>query len=192
MARIRHLVFGMIVVLSISACSSPYKGLGDFVTSADYSGASAGPTPSRSPGSLAYAPKNGFQLRWPVNYVRMNRGFRPRGPKHDGVDLGGSRGSPILAAHEGVVVYAGRDFRGYGKMVLIEYNQHWATLYGHLHRIFVREGQTVREGDVIAGMGSTGRSSGVHLHFELIRNRLPVDPIPYLPVNRSLASTGNH
>lgn len=87
---------------------------------------------------------------------------------------------PILAAHEGVVVYAGNSFRGYGNMVLLEYNHQWATLYAHLDRIMVREGQKLRVGDKLGTMGRTGRATGVHLHFELIKNKQPIDPLLHL------------
>lgn len=133
----------------------------------------------RTPGH--YIPRSDFQLNWPVEFVQVNRGFRPeKDPQHEGLDLGGRRGVPVLAAHEGLVIYAGRAFRGYGKMVLIEFNHQWATLYGHLQEIAVREGSIVQPGDPIGSMGSTGHATGVHLHFEVMHNRLPVDPLPML------------
>ncbi len=136
-----------------------------------------------------YVPKGDFKLFWPVKSVKLNRGYRPGNDRnHQGVDLGGPKGAPILAAHEGVVVYTGRDFRGYGNMVLIEYNNEWATLYGHLNEIVVDEGRIVKPGDPIGSMGRTGRASGVHLHFELIREKNPVDPLPYLTRSSHMAS----
>lgn len=111
----------------------------------------------------------------------MNRGFRPASdPRHEGLDLGGKKETPILAAHEGLVIYTGRDFRGYGNMVLVEYNNEWATLYAHLNSIAVRPGQILEAGDPLGGMGKTGRASGVHLHFELLHNRKPIDPLTLL------------
>ncbi len=128
-----------------------------------------------------YTPGGEFRLFWPVNPVKVNRGFRPgNDPDHDGIDLGGPQGQPILAAHEGVVIYAGRDFRGYGNMVMVEYSPEWATLYGHLHEITAREGMTVKPGDPLGSMGRSGRATGVHLHFEVLKNRAPIDPIPVL------------
>ena len=136
---------------------------------------------SRNSRTGAYIPKGSFKVYWPVNQVKLNRGFRPSSdPRHEGIDLGGTRGTPILAAHEGLVIYAGRGFSGYGKMVLIEYNGQWASLYAHLNKIIAREGQIVRARDPIGEMGATGRASGVHLHFELIHNRLPTDPMRWL------------
>jgi murein DD-endopeptidase MepM/ murein hydrolase activator NlpD len=128
-----------------------------------------------------YIPSAEFRLYWPVNPVKINRGFRPSTDRdHDGIDLGGPANTPILAAHEGVVIYAGRDFRGYGNMVMIEYSPEWATLYGHLNEVFAREGQAVKPGEPIGGMGKTGKASGVHLHFELLHQKSPVDPLPVL------------
>jgi murein DD-endopeptidase MepM/ murein hydrolase activator NlpD len=161
-----------------------YHGAGDFKTPADYSTPSNPAPPVASNPPKDYSPKREFKLFWPVGNVRVNRGFaekeRRRGKVHQGVDLGGPMGAPILAAHEGVVVYAGRDFRGFGNMVLIEYDKEWATLYGHLSRIEVKEGRIVLPGDEIGKMGKTGRASGVHLHFELMHKRQPVDPLRYL------------
>jgi murein DD-endopeptidase MepM/ murein hydrolase activator NlpD len=136
-----------------------------------------------------YSPRAPFKLVWPVENVHINRGFHPPSdPAHEGIDLSGRRGYPIMAAHEGVVIYSGQDFHGYGKMILIEYNHEWATLYGHLDQISVRQGQLVTPGDLIGRMGATGHASGVHLHFELMHNRTPTDPLPFLMHPKKLTS----
>lgn len=148
-----------------------------------------GPGPYQTPLSSSYTPSGAFDLTWPVPQIRITQHFRPaENRRHQGLDLGGRRGSPILAAHEGVVIYAGQGFRGYGKMVMIEYDSKWASLYAHLDRIDVREGDRVYGGDVIGKMGRTGRATGVHLHFELMRNKLPVNPLQYLRIPESLVS----
>ena len=121
-----------------------------------------------------------FRLTNPVDRMKFSRGFRKGRKAHHGIDIVGRKNTPIRASHAGVVVYAGQAFRGYGKMVIIEYNDRWATLYAHLNRFNVRTGDEVYAGQVIGGMGSTGRSTGVHLHFELLHKRLPIDPLPYL------------
>lgn len=119
---------------------------------------------------------------WPVDDARMTRGWLPNRKKpHLGLDLAAPRGTRIYASHAGTVIYAGRDFRGFGKMVMIEGTQGWATLYAHLHKIDVKEGQRVSQGDMIGQMGRTGRATGVHLHFEIRRTAGPVDPLLYLP-----------
>ncbi len=122
-----------------------------------------------------------FRLQAPVKKFVINRGFKTDdgGRDHLGLDLKGRRGDKILAAHDGVIIYAGHGFRGYGKMILLEFDQNWATLYGHLNRIRVKMGQEVCAGTQIGDMGRTGRATGVHLHFELIKNKTPIDPAPY-------------
>lgn len=163
-----------------------FRGIGSYKSPSDYSSSSSSGTRS----AHGYSPRAPFKLVWPVENVHINRGFHPANdPAHEGLDLGGSRGFPIMAAHEGVVIYRGQDFRGYGKMVLIEYNHEWATLYGHLDQITVQQGQVVTPGDLIGKMGATGHASGVHLHFELMHNRNPTDPLPFLMHQRKLTST---
>lgn len=130
-------------------------------------------------------------FNWPVDEARMTRGYLPyRKKPHLGLDLAAPKGTNIYAAHEGTVIYAGRDFRGFGKMVLIEGSRGWATLYAHFSTISVKQGQRVNQGDVIGGMGRTGRATGVHLHFEIRKARGPVDPLLYLPGGTRVA--GNH
>lgn len=123
---------------------------------------------------------------WPVDRARLTRGFLPKKRKpHLGIDLASARGTPVFSAAQGRVVYAGRDFRGYGRMVLIESKNEWATLYAHLDKIYVNEGQSVQIGETIGSMGRTGRATGTHLHFELRKNKAPVNPLVYLPSSRS-------
>lgn len=169
--------------------SAGYQGIGGWTSPSDYSqdAETRDFYLSKNEGATQnYIPRGEFRLYWPVNNVRINRGFRPASaPRHEGLDLGGKKGAPILAAHEGRVIYAGRDFKGYGNMVLIEFNREWATLYGHLNAITAREGMIVKPGDPIGTMGRTGHATGVHLHFELIRNRVPVDALPFLSTKNS-------
>lgn len=187
MNRIRALSF--LFLLSTVSCStyrsglSDYQGPGAYRVPSDYAG-----EPSRSPASdglntrwMPYSPSGPFQLVWPVQRIKINRGFRPASdPNHQGVDLGGRAGAPILSAHEGVVIYTGDEFRGYGNMVIVEYGPKWASLYAHLEDVVVEAGQVVKPGQKIGTMGKTGVASGVHLHFELMHKRQPIDPLPYL------------
>lgn len=123
-----------------------------------------------------------FFFDWPVDRARMTRGFLPNKKRpHLGIDLAALKGTPILASKGGTVIYAGREFRGYGKMVLVESGDGWATLYAHFEKILVAEGQKVLQGEVIGAMGRTGRATGVHLHFEIRKDRGPIDPLPLLP-----------
>jgi murein DD-endopeptidase MepM/ murein hydrolase activator NlpD len=126
---------------------------------------------------------------WPVDEARMSRGFLPRKRHpHLGIDLAAPKGTPILCSTGGTVLYTGKEFRGFGKMILVESGGGWATLYAHLDKILVSEGQKVRQGEVIGAMGRTGHATGVHLHFEIRKDRGPVDPLPLLP-RTTLAQT---
>ncbi len=111
--------------------------------------------------------------------------FHGGGAFHAGVDMLGGSGEAIHTAADGVVVRAGW-WAGYGKVVVVDHGNGLETRYGHLSRFHVREGDTVRQGQVIGGMGSTGRSTGTHLHFEIRIDGRAVDPQPFL----DLASFG--
>jgi murein DD-endopeptidase MepM/ murein hydrolase activator NlpD len=108
---------------------------------------------------------SGFKWRW--------------GRQHKGIDIAAPLGTPIYAATDGVVVTAGWN-GGYGKFVLIQHSGGVATAYGHNTALLVRAGQRVRAGQQIARMGSTGRSTGSHCHFEVRINGTQTDPVPYL------------
>ena len=135
---------------------------------------------------------------WPVWEARMTRGYLPNGTKkrkrpHRGIDLAAPRGSAVMSSHDGIVIYTGSAFKGYGKMVMVESADpreggNWATLYGHMDKILVYEGKKVRQGEVIGALGNTGRSSGPHLHFEIRRLNGPIDPLPMLPAGESLTN----
>lgn len=126
---------------------------------------------------------------WPVEDARLTRGFLPQKRRpHLGIDLAAKRGTPILAAQGGLVIYTGREFRGYGKMVMIESGKGWATLYAHMDKILVQEGQKVSRGQILGAMGRTGRATGVHLHFEIRKDHGPIDPLPLLPNGPKVAS----
>lgn len=100
---------------------------------------------------------------------------------HWGVDFGGPMNTPIYASADGVVVHAGPG-RGYGNYVVIDHGNGIRTLYAHSYanQIYVKEGQTVKRGDHIAGIGSAGWSTGPHLHYEVHVNGQRVNPMPYL------------
>ena len=100
---------------------------------------------------------------------------------HRAIDIANSTSPPALAADSGRVIIAGwPDSVGYGNRVLIDHGNGFATLYAHLARIYVSAGQTVKRGDQIGQMGSTGRSTGIHLHFEIRQNGAPLNPLQIL------------
>ena len=98
---------------------------------------------------------------------------------HTGIDIGAPSGAPIVAAAAGTVLVAGWE-EGYGNTVVIDHGGGIATLYGHQSSIAVAVGQSVTRGQVIGAVGSTGHSTGPHLHFEVRVNGSPVDPLGYL------------
>lgn len=122
-------------------------------------------------------------LRWPVPNAQLSRGYfiKKRGRPHLGIDIRGHRGRPIFAAHPGLVIFAGRKYRGFGNLVMIEFSEKWASLYAHLDKLDVHEGDWVEAGQQIGLMGNSGRSHGVHLHFELMKDKKPIDPLTELP-----------
>ena len=98
---------------------------------------------------------------------------------HAGIDLASPTGTPIYATADGVVDRA-EWFGGYGNMVEIEHGKGIATRYGHMSRIAVRDGERVKRGDLIGYVGSTGRSTGSHLHYEVRIDGRAVNPMPFL------------
>ena len=102
---------------------------------------------------------------------------------HDGIDLAGKEGSPIIAVASGVVTWSSKRY-GFGIMVEVNHGNGYVTRYAHNKRNIVDVGQTVKKGQQIAVMGSTGRSTGPHVHFEVLKNGRPVDPMPYIRVAR--------
>lgn len=104
---------------------------------------------------------------WPTT-ERWLSGYRYTPPIHPAIDIAGNIGNQVWAADSGVVVYAGWSNYGYGNLVVIDHGNGWQTLYAHLNNIFVGCGQSVFQGDVIGALGTTGNSSGAHLHFEMI------------------------
>jgi len=137
------------------------------------------------PGSDSFLPEapNRFAgYIWPTHGT-FTSGYGWRwGRMHRGIDVAGPVGTPIVAAANGVVVRSGWNSGGYGNMVDIRHPDGSLTRYAHNSRLLVREGQQVAQGQQIAEMGSTGRSTGPHLHFEI---HLPgtgtVNPMAYLP-----------
>jgi murein DD-endopeptidase MepM/ murein hydrolase activator NlpD len=101
---------------------------------------------------------------------------------HAGIDIANVKMSKIRAAADGIVVFAARR-GGHGRTVIIDHGNGFETQYSHLIKFSVREGDVVHAGDIIAGMGSTGRSTGTHLHFEVHEDGKPVDPLSYLMIS---------
>ncbi|MCL2201302.1 MAG: M23 family metallopeptidase [Oscillospiraceae bacterium] len=121
---------------------------------------------------------------WPVE-GRLSSLFGPRrttvgSSNHRGIDISGPHGTPVFAADGGEVIFSGRS-GAYGNKIKIEHDNGIVTLYAHNSENLVRAGQRVAQGELIAKTGTTGRVSGPHLHFEVIINGSPVNPLDYLP-----------
>lgn len=139
-------------------------------------------------GDLAIQYKGGVMI-WPVGvngtYITSPFGNRLHPIQgvykyHSGIDIGNAGyGAPVLAAADGIVTYAG-VMSGYGNCVMINHGSGIVTLYGHGQTIYATLGQTVKQGDVIMAVGSTGNSTGPHLHFEVRKDGVATSPIPFL------------
>ena len=127
---------------------------------------------------------------WPVagpirsGYGRRRDPFTGESEMHQGLDIGALYGSAIRAPANGRVVFADRQ-AAYGNLIVVDHGNGITTRYGHLSRFEARVGNQLRKGDLIGYVGSTGRSTGPHLHYEVRLNDRPVNPRNYLPVNSS-------
>ncbi len=136
----------------------------------------------RSPSTETGTTTIGFS--WPAAGKLTSRFGRRWGRMHKGIDIAGPVGTPINAAADGTVISAGWNSGGYGNLVELKHSDGTTTRYGHNSRISVSVGQTVRQGQQLAEMGSTGHSTGSHVHFEIRpTGGSAVNPIAYLPAN---------
>ena len=133
----------------------------------------AAPTGSTSNSSVSF--------RWPVR-GRVITGFGPKtsGGQNDGINLAVPEGTPIKAAEEGVVAYAGNELKGYGNLVLVRHANGFVTAYAHASELNVKKGEQIKRGQVIGKAGATGNVTSPQLHFEIRKGATPVDPTQYL------------
>jgi murein DD-endopeptidase MepM/ murein hydrolase activator NlpD len=118
------------------------------------------------------------KFNWPTTKKRITQYFR--GWRHSGLDIGAGRGQPIYASDDGIVITSGWNARGYGNYVIIDHGNGIHTLYAHNNDNYVKKGARVKKGDIIAAVGSTGRSTGSHVHYEVRINGNRVNPLDYL------------
>lgn len=118
---------------------------------------------------------------WPANNHFLSGFDYAPGANHSGIDVDGETGDPVYAVDNGVVVYAGWNNWGYGNMVVINHGNGWQTLYAHLSQYYVQCGQSAYQTNLIGAIGSTGNSTGSHLHYEMMYNGTKVNPHDYLP-----------
>lgn len=144
----------------------------------------ATPEPEKAPESAAKTaePAGAMQtFRWPVK-GRVIAGFgpKPNGAQNDGINLAVPEGTPVKAADDGVVAYAGNELKGYGNLVLIRHSNGFVSAYAHASELMVKRGDTIKRGQVIANAGQTGNVTSPQLHFEIRKGSTPVDPTKYL------------
>ena len=120
-------------------------------------------------------------FRWPVR-GRVINGFGPKtaGAQNDGINVAVPEGTPVKAADDGVVAYAGNELKSYGNLVLIRHSNGYVTAYAHASEIMVKRDEPIKRGQVIAKSGQTGNVTAPQLHFEIRKGSSPVDPMPYL------------
>ncbi len=120
-------------------------------------------------------------FRWPARGpVLAGFGPQPNGTQNDGIDLEMANGTPVKAADDGVITYAGDELQSYGKLVLIRHSTGYVTAYAHANEILVKKGDTVKRGQIIARSGATGAVKEPELHFEIRKGTTPVDPSQFL------------
>ena len=129
------------------------------------------------------SPRVKVTLNWPIKEGVVTSAFGIRkSAKHDGIDIGAPKGSAILAAADGKVIFSGWGPTGYGRLVVIKHSPKIFTVYAHNSKNLVKEGDGVKKGEKIGLVGSSGRvRGGPNLHFEVRVNRIPYDPRSYLP-----------
>ncbi len=147
----------------------------------------AAPAPAATPPRATPSPSidlaaTSGRYAWPVS-GEVRRAFAPRkgGSFHDGIDILSPAGTAVRASAAGKVIFAGEGPREYGKTVIIHHGGRWTTTYSFLSRITVKEGDNVRAGERVGLVGQTGLATEPQLHFEVRRNRAPLDPQRYLP-----------
>jgi murein DD-endopeptidase MepM/ murein hydrolase activator NlpD len=137
--------------------------------------------------------RGGVPSIWPVSgRITSEFGFRPSpgaggSRHHPGMDIGAPPGARVEASAAGVVTFAGGS-RGYGRMVVVDHGGDLKTVYAHLATVFAREGQSVRQGDLLGTVGMTGTTTGPHLHYEVRFRGEPVDPMCYVGGRAPLGS----
>jgi murein DD-endopeptidase MepM/ murein hydrolase activator NlpD len=120
-------------------------------------------------------------FRWPVRgKVIAGYGAKTNGKSNDGINLAVPEGTPVKAAEDGVVAYAGNELKGYGNLVLVRHASGYVTAYAHASELLVKRGDTIKRGQVIAKSGQSGEATSPQLHFEIRKGSTPVDPLQFL------------
>ena len=134
------------------------------------------------PSNMPPPPPAAAGYTWPAKGT-VTRGFSPAGKgkaQNDGINIAAARGSPVVAANNGVVAHAGNQLRGFGNVVLVKHDNGTMTVYAHLDKVSVKKGDVVNAGQKLGTVGQTGTVKEPQLHFEIRRGRKPIDPNKYL------------
>jgi murein DD-endopeptidase MepM/ murein hydrolase activator NlpD len=147
--------------------------------------AQAAPTPEEkeadSPVKASEATGALPTFRWPVRgKVITSYGAKTNGKSNDGINLAVPEGTPVKAAEDGVVAYAGNELKGYGNLVLVRHSNGYVTAYAHASELLVKRGDSIKRGQVIAKSGQSGEVGSPQLHFEIRKGSTPVDPLQFL------------
>jgi murein DD-endopeptidase MepM/ murein hydrolase activator NlpD len=128
-------------------------------------------------------------FRWPVRgRIISNFGTRVNGSPNDGIDLAVPEGTQVRAADDGVVAYAGNELKGYGNLVLVRHSDGFVTAYANGSELLVKRNDQVHKGQVILKSGQTGSATAPQLHFEIRKNSAPVDPMQFLPADKTASA----
>ena len=126
-------------------------------------------------------------FRWPVKgRVISTYGEKPNGMRNEGINIAVPEGTSVRAAGSGIVAYAGSELKGYGNLVLIRHDGGWVTAYAHNKELFVKRGDSVKRGDVIANAGQTGSVTSPQVHFEVRKGATAVDPMKHLDTEQAM------
>jgi murein DD-endopeptidase MepM/ murein hydrolase activator NlpD len=121
-------------------------------------------------------------FHWPVRgQVISGFGLKADGIRNDGIDIAVPEDTPIKAAHDGVVIYSGNQLKSFGNLVLVRHDNEYVTAYAHAKELRVKQGDTIKVGDVIGTSGQTGNVATPQVHFEIRKGSTPVDPMRLLP-----------
>ena len=148
-----------------------------------------GGEPAITETAIASIPKPGNfggAFAWPLRGTILARfGSLGEGKVNDGLNIAGAKGTPVMASANGVVVYSGNEIGVFGGLILIDHGSGWVTAYGHLSRLDVARGDRVSAGQSIGAVGETGYVTQPQLHFEIRKDRKPINPQTVLPVNNA-------
>jgi murein DD-endopeptidase MepM/ murein hydrolase activator NlpD len=143
--------------------------------------ATEGPVHQESAARAAEPTGSMPSFRWPVHGRIISAfGGKPNGAQNDGINLAVPEGTPVKAAEDGVVAYAGNELKGYGNLVLVRHSNGYVSAYANASELLVKRGDSVKRGQTIARAGQTGNVSSPQLHFEIRKGSTPVDPTKFL------------